>query len=90
MFQYMDIFESRCIETQRFKIFCVLYKENFESLCIETWSLEIMNSFALQNLHVRVLKNGDSKISLFKPRSFESPCIETQRFKNLHVSEHGD
>ena len=44
--------------------------EIFESPCIETRRLENMNSFALQNL--RVLKFGDSKISVFKPRR----CLE--------------
>ena len=44
MFQYMDIFESPCIETRRFKNFWVLYTEIFESPCIETRRLEYMNS----------------------------------------------
>ena len=52
MFQYTDIFEFSCIETRRFKNFCVLYTEVFESSCIETQRLEIMNKFALQNLRV--------------------------------------
>ena len=48
-----------------------------------------MNSFALQKppcfntwrfLNLRVLKQGDLKISVFKPR----------RFLNLHVLQHGD
>ena len=34
--QYTDIFESPCIETGRFNIFCVLYTEILESPCIET------------------------------------------------------
>ena len=62
MFQYMDIFESPCIETRRFKNknkknFCVLYMEIFESPCIKTWRLENINSFALQNLYVS--EHGD-------------------------------
>jgi len=57
MFQYMDIFESPCIETRRLKNFCVLYTEIFESPCIETWRLENTNRFALQNLHVSI--HGD-------------------------------
>ena len=36
MFQYTDIFESPCIETQKFKNFCVLYTDIFESPCIES------------------------------------------------------
>ena len=77
MFQYTDIFES-CIETQRFKNFCVLYKEIFESPCIETRRLEYMNSLPY-------------KTSMFQYiEIFESPCIEIWRLENLHVSEHGD
>ena len=57
MIQYMDIFESPCIETRRLKNFNVLYTQIFESPCIETWRLENKNSFALQNLHVSI--HGD-------------------------------
>ena len=81
MFQYMEISESPCIETWRFKNFCVLYMEIFESPCIETRRFKNMNSFALQNLHVSI--HGDFWISMY-------PCIETRRFKILHVLEHGD
>ena len=78
MFQYTDIFESPCIETQRLKNVCVLNTGIFESPCIETWRFKNMSSFAY-------------KTSMFQYMEiFESPCIETRRFKNLHVSEHGD
>ena len=69
----MEVFESLCIETQRFQNFCVLYTEIFESPCIETQRSENMNKFALQNLHVSI--HGD----------FEFLCIEIRRFKNLCV-----
>ena len=62
MFQYMDIFESQCIETRRFKNLCVLYTEIFESPCIETWRLENMNSFAL---HGDVSMHEDFLISVY-------------------------
>ena len=74
MFQYTDIFESPCIETQRLKNLCVLYMEIFESPCIETRRLEYMNRLPY-------------KTSMFQYMEiFESPCIETGRFKNLRVN----
>jgi len=79
MFQYTDIFESPCIETQIFKNFCVLYTRIFESLCIEKWRLENMNSFALQNLLVSI--HGDFWISVYwNTKIQKSPCINHRDF----------
>ena len=96
MIQYMDIFESPCIETRRleymnnlpYKTSMFQYMEIFESPCIETRRLEYMNSLPY-------------KISMFQYMEiFESLCIETQRlrisvfytqrFLNLHVLKYGD
>ena len=96
----MEIFESPCFNTWRFKNFCGLNTEIFQSSCFNTWRLK--------NLHV--LKHGGFvrqncsyfPISVFQyteiqkspcikhKKNFESLCFNTRRFKNIRVLNHKD
>jgi len=97
VFRNMEIFESLCFNTWRFKNLHGLNTEIFESPYFNTQrfkNLHVLKHAGFVRQTVHIFQSPCFNTWRFKnlrvqnTQKFESSCFNTQRFKNIHVLNH--